>query len=431
MAKRRENYETAKMIIDRLEEKGPATQKQLIEELGVPKNTMNNNIRNILLEKLGIVEQLDNHKYGLKWHLPEEDEVKLHYHRTKRKLRRNPTPEEMAGLIKEAPDDVRRLLFKYIQFYREPDPNEIASAASEVWNMVVLGGLCGRFKTKKIWFEMRVPKLIIEGIDQGTFDQIMKGDPSAHLDEARHYLEDFPDMRPRIVYDKDGSRVSYKVDWTDDVKNILHSSDLWCNRFEVQIPTRLDRNLYRRYKEFLDRNGDYAIARISEMAIRCVPSREAIDDLLIWVDEPDKRYHALTALGYFCKNGIEVDQLDDETRNRVVNSLLDSFFGETSDDLMYEQALEIIEMLDGRDKTAIAKSKQFIFMSLEKGLDDGRCRGLGQWLARDPIIRGKLIEGAEDVMACAEDDRVAKLCRSFIKDVSREQNLTLTGHCSL
>jgi Mn-dependent DtxR family transcriptional regulator len=109
MTERREHYEVARKIIDRLEEKGPATPKQLRDELVVHKNSVNRNLRGILLKKLGIVEKLDNDKYGLKWHLPEEDEVKLHYHRTKRKLKRNPTPEEMAGLIKESPDDARRV----------------------------------------------------------------------------------------------------------------------------------------------------------------------------------------------------------------------------------------------------------------------------------------------------------------------------------
>lgn len=246
----------------------------------------------------------------------------------------------------------------------------------------------------------------------------MNGDPPIHLDEARRYLEDFPEIGPRIIYDKDGAWVSYKIEWTDDVKNILHSSYLWRKRFEVLIPKRLDGNLYRRYKDFLDRNGDYALARISEMAIRCIPSQEAMDDLLIWMEEPEKRYHALTALSYFCKNGLEVDHLDEETQRKVANSILDSFFGETSsDDLMYEQALEIIEMLDVRDEEVVAKSKEFIRSSLRKGLDDDRLRKLGQWLARDPRLKKELIEGVEDVMIDSKNDRVAKLCKSFIKSI--------------
>jgi len=418
MNKRLKNYEAARMIIDRLEEKGPATPKQLRDELGVPKNSVYRNLRVMLHEKLGIVERLDNDKYGLKWHLPEEDEVKLHYHRTKRKLKRNPTPEEMAGLIKEAPDDARRLLFKYIPFYREPDQNEISSAASEVWNMIVWGGLYGKFKTKKNWFETGVTKVAIDGIDQETFDQIMNGEPPVQLDEAIHYLESFPEMGPRIISDKEGARIWYKIEWTDDVKNILHPSYPWRKRFEVLLPRRLDLKLYRRYKNFLDRNSDYALARISEMARRCVPSQGVIDDLLIWMEGPEKSYHALTALDYFCKNGLEVDQLDEETQRKVANSLLDSFFGETSsDDLMYGSALEIIEMLDVRDGEVSTKSKELVLSSLRGGSDEIRCRKLGEWLARDPGLRDELIEGLEDIMDDAENDRVAKLCKSFIKSI--------------
>jgi len=414
MAKRRENYETARMIIDRLEEKGPATQTQLIDELGIPKNTMNNNVRGILLKKLGIVEKLDNHKYGLRWHLPEEDEVKLHYHRKKQKLRRNPTPEEMAGLIKEDPDDARRLLFKYIPSYREPDQNEISSAASEVRDMIVWGGLYGKFKTKKDWFEMGVSKVVIDGIDQETFNQIANGE-SSELEEPKRYLKDFPEMGPKITSKKERGRISYKVEWTDDAKNVLHSSYFWRKRFEVQLPIRLDQNLYRRYKEFMDRNGDYALARISEMAEKCAPSQEAINDLLSWMVSPENGHQALAALKYFCENGLEIGQLDDETQTKIANSLLDAFFFcDISDDQIYDPALEIIELLDVRDSKVAAKSNDLILSSLRRGSDDIRCRKLGQWLARDPRLRKALVRSVEDIMHDSEDDRVQKLCESFI-----------------
>lgn len=410
------------MIIDRLEEKGPATQKQLIDELGIPKNTMNNNIRNILFKKLGIVLKLDNDKYGLKWHIPEEDEVKFHYHKMSRKLKRNPTPEEMAGLIKKDPSDARRLLFKYIPLYREPDRNEISSAASEVWDMIVWGGLYGKFKTKKNWFEMRVSKVVVTGIDESTFDKIMNSEPPVQLAEAGRYLEDFPEMGPTITSKKDGARMLYKTEWDDDVKNVLrpllHSYHFWRKRFEVQLPRRLDEKLYRRYREFLNRNEDYALARITEMAEKCAPSQDALDDLLKWMGSPKNGHQALMALRYFCKNGLEVGQLDDETQKKIANSLLDAFFsGKPSDDQRYEPAMEIIAMLDVREDGVVSKSKEIILSSLRKGSDENRIQELKQWLAQDPKLRGELIEGAEAVMMDSEDDRVARLCKSFIKSI--------------
>jgi DNA-binding MarR family transcriptional regulator len=413
------------MIIDRLEEKGPATPKQLRDELGVHKNTVNRNLRKILFKKLGIVERLENDRYGLRWHLPEEDRVKLHYSRTKRKLRRNPTPEEMAGLIKEAPEEARRLLFKYIPFYREPDQNEISLAASEVWKMIVWGGLSGqpkikkeqRLKTKKELFDMGVSKAAIDGIAIETFDMIMNKDPSIPLEEARRYIEEFPEMKPRITETRDGGRLSSKIEWPEDVKKILHSSYQWRGRSEVQVPRRLDEKLYRRYREFIDKNADYALGRIGEMARDSAPTQETIDDLLRWIAAPETRSRALDALSSFCKNGLEVGQLDEDARIKIAHSLLETFFGDTSDDTMYEDALKIIEMVDVRDEETVAKCKRFIGSSLRKGGHDLKIMKLGGWLAKDPMLREGLIKISEDIMAGAEDDRVSELCKRFIRSI--------------
>ena len=417
MAKRRGHHETARMIIDRLEEKGPATPKQLRDELGVHKNTINRNLREILFKKLGIVERLDNDRYALRWHLPEEDRVKLHYSRTKRKLRRNPTPDEMAGLIKEAPEEARRLLFKYIPLYREPGQNEISSAASEFWEMIVWGGLSGQLKTKKELFDMGVSKAAIDGIAIETFDMIKSKDPSIPLKEARRYIEEFPEMKPRISETRDGGRLSSKIEWPEDVKRILHSSYQWRGRSEVQVPRRLDEKLYRRYREFIDKNADYALGRIGEMARDSAPTQEAIDDILGWIDPSETRSLALEALSQFCKNGLEVGQLDEDARKKIAHSLLDTFFGEMSDDIMYEDALKIIEMVDVRDEETVAKCKRFIGSSLRKGGHDLKIMKLGGWLAKDPKLREGLIKISEDIMAGAEDDRVSELCKRFIRSI--------------
>jgi DNA-binding MarR family transcriptional regulator len=405
------------MIINRLEEKGPATPKQLRDELGVHKNTVNRNLREILFKKLGIVERLENDRYGLRWHLPEEDRVKLHYSRSKRKLRRNPTPEEMAGLIKEAPDEARRLLFKYIPFYRDPDKNEITSAASEVWEMVVWGGLSGQLKTKKKLFDLGVSKAAIDGIAIETFDMVISKDPAIPLEEARRYIEEFPEMKPRISETRDGGRLSSRIEWPEDVKRILHSSYQWRGRLEVQVPRRLDEKLYRRYREFIDKNTDYALARIGEMAKTSAPTQEAVDDLLGWIDPPETRSRALEALSSFCKNGLEVGQLDEDARKKISHSLLETFFREMSDDTMYEDALKIIEMVDVRDEVTVAKCQRFIGSSLRKGGHDLRLMKLGGWHAKDPKLRDWLIEISEDVMSGAEDDTVADLCKRFIKSI--------------
>jgi len=323
----------------------------------------------------------------------------------------------MAGLIKEAPEEARRLLFRYIPFYREPDQNEISSAASEVWEMVVWGGLSGQLKTKKKLFDMGVSKAVIDGIAIETFDMIMNKDPSIPLEEARRYIEEFPEMKPVISEKSDGGRLSSRIEWPEDVKKILHSSYQWRGRFEVQVPKKLDDKLYRRYREFIDKNADYALARIGEMARESAPTQETIDDLLGWIAAPETRSRALEALGSFCKNGLEVGQLDEDARIKIVHSLLETFFGETSDDTMCEEALKIIEMVDVRDEETVAKCQRFIDSSLRKGGPDLKSMKLGEWLAKDPKLRYGLIERSEDIMAGAEDDRVSELCKRFIRSI--------------
>ncbi len=246
---------------------------------------------------------------------------------------------------------------------------------------------------------------------------VMSKDPAIPLKEARRYIEEFPEMKPVIYETRDGGRLSSKIEWPEDVKKILPSSYQWRGLSEVQVPKKLDVKLYRRYREFIDKNADYALARIGEMARGSAPTPQAIDDLLGWIAAPETRSRALEALSSFCKNGLEVDKLDDDAREKIAHSLLDSFFGEKSDDIMYEEALKIIEMVDVRDEEVVAKCKRFIGSSLRKGGHDLKIMKLGGWLAKDPKLRDGLIELSEDVMARAEDDRISELCKRFIRSI--------------
>ena len=360
-------------------------------------------------------------KYALKWHLPDEYKVKDCYNNMKCKLLRNPTPQEISGLIKERPNEARDLLFKYIPGYREPTEEEISSATNKVLGMVILGAWdeLSSPNIKKEWFEQGIDKVIIEGIDQASFNELLENKSLISLDETRSYLEDFPEMKPKISRDREDTQISYKIEWPDDINNLLYSSDHWSQQFEVRVPKRFDQEKYQKYKALLDRNGDYALTRISKMASGYSLSQEVINDLLGWTEDLKKRYGALDALRYFCKNGLEVDQLDEKTQKRVVYSLLDSFFADKSNSYAYENALEIIEMLDVRNKVVAAKSIEFISWALRKKERDGRYQKLGEWLAKDPCVREELIEGMENVMANTEDDQVALSCKMFVKSIVR------------
>ena len=153
------------------------------------------------------------------------------------------------------------------------------------------------------------------------------------------------------------------------------------------------------------------------MARESAPTQETIGDLLRWIAAPKTRSRALEALGSFSKNGLEVGQLNEDARKKISHSLLETFFGETSDDTMYEEALKIIEMVDARDEEAVAICQRFIGSSLRKGGPDLKIMKLGGWLAKDPKLRDGLINISEDIMAGAEDDRVSELCKRFIRSI--------------
>ena len=90
MKMKKKRYQASRAIIERLE-KGAATPKQLSDELLIPPNTVMHNLRRFL-PALGLIKQLPDGKYCMRWSEPEEFRVKSTYDTLRKKLLRPPTP---------------------------------------------------------------------------------------------------------------------------------------------------------------------------------------------------------------------------------------------------------------------------------------------------------------------------------------------------
>lgn len=63
--------EAIKKIMDRLE-RGPATPKELEDDLGIGHSTINHVLHHSIASKIGLFKQLDNGKYAVKWYSSED-----------------------------------------------------------------------------------------------------------------------------------------------------------------------------------------------------------------------------------------------------------------------------------------------------------------------------------------------------------------------
>jgi hypothetical protein len=228
MAQRKKG-EASLLIIKYLGDNGPATYAELERELVIPPRTVENAIREILLKRHNLVKKLSNDKYALIWYVEEDAIIKS----LKRKLLRNPLPEELACLVKKSPSESRDILFQNIPGYREPTDEEITSSSQILWK-TILSPL--ELPSKKDLFEKGVLKAVFEGVDRETLNAILKNELSPFRDEGGSYLEEFPEMKPKMAIQEKDRQIVYRIDWSDEAKKVLSKIDSWKQTSEIRIP---------------------------------------------------------------------------------------------------------------------------------------------------------------------------------------------------
>ena len=353
--KREKSSEVGRRIIEYLE-RYPATIEEVSKKTEINKETVKSNLRGRLMY-LGLLRKLDKGKYVAKWISDEEIRVKASYRYLEEMLRRRPSSEEVAIGLKETPQRSKELLLKYIPRYSEPGPEEIRRSCLALAKIIAYGSL--KFPNKKALFRYGTEHLVVDGLDLETLNEILAGVPTERLDEAMDYLKKFPGMRPRLEYQDRGNKRHYTVKWSLDAIDYLHTCCPKDQSAEVLIPCRPKANLSR-YWELKKLVGgesrSYAMAGIEAIARYCVPTPKVLEDLLNWLRSTDNKQDILAILKMFCRNGLEVGEIDESLKVHICETLSAIAFEagqsiEEFDDRWI--ALEILKMADVRnDRTS-------------------------------------------------------------------------------
>lgn len=408
-------------ILVRLD-KGPASPKKLEDELYLGHSTVNHVLKHSTLAKAGIIKQLSDGRYALKWF--EENDVENAYHKLERMFGRSPTPLEFAGFVKKHPNEARDLLLKNIFNYHEPREEDIILAANNLWKMVI--GYAWRERglpsSKKYWFDEGIKKVVIVGMDCETVGEILKGRYQGNNDEVREYLNEFSMMRPEIASERANDEIKYRITCPDELKNALHPLRPYSQTMEIRIPLRpiSDRDPFWNVQE----NGFESIINFAEVFS---PDARIIDSLLSFVGTVYDGPEFLKALKKFCQNGLEVEQIDRDTKDKIISALLGKAFkfddwggNERKKDEHLpanmrkiskedrEVAFDIIRMLNVREGPGFAAAMRYIRDSMSLKMND-RLEGpdflqVASWLAEDSKTKLELINMAEEILACACDE---------------------------
>ena len=213
-------------------DKNPALPKQIVDDLRLGHSTVMYALRDSLLAKNGIIIQLSDGRYALKWYDSDEDAVRRTYEQICGKLLRNPLPEEFAGLIRKTPSEARDILYRYIAGYREPTSEEISSSENRLFKKIAIGSWLKNDgpTCKKSLYENGMKLITVEGINEELLKEILAGiDPDPYND-AQSYLKKYPLMESTISMIPHDKELHYKLDWSADARQTLRMIEPWNQR---------------------------------------------------------------------------------------------------------------------------------------------------------------------------------------------------------
>ena len=410
-AKDTNDFKNQKKILDMLEGEPPLLPKQLEDKLGLHHSSVMSTLRDSSLAKIGLIIQLDNGKYTVKWHEPEENKIKEAFTFFRRKLLRNPSPEEVAGQIRKSPAECRDLLFRYITGYREPTEDGITSSSIALQRMIAKSAwIMEKLPVnKKQWFEKGIEKAVISGINKRTYEEIVHNHSNFSLDDARTYFREFPELRSKIISLQEGSTIFYSLEFSEAARDVLHLIQPLEQSTEILVPRKFENPSFGRCENEYE---EFEFAKI--YADKYVLPQETMNRIIKLVGLPHNEIDVLITLKKFCQNAIEVDQLYPATKERIVSKLLEIAF-HMHDDLRrdYEkasdaqkeinEAFEIIEFLDVRNEIVIETAMKYLKEILNFPDNPDRPNGpdgfkVGKWLARDPSLKDSIVVHTKNLM---------------------------------
>lgn len=427
------------MIVKYLAENGPASYDDLSKNIPLPKRTVEYDIRDILLKRFGLVKKLHNDKYALKWY----DEQKDIIEKLKRKLLRNPNPEELADLLKKTPEEAKALLLLHIPHYREPTEEEMASSQNTLLKILIRGGL--HLPSKKELAEKGIMNMIVEGIDQETLNELFEKNPPVSLTEADNYLKDFPELEPRTTCIKEGKSIIYRVEWSDEAKQIMNNIDL--RKTYASCKIRLNYGSERSDNPFEGEDIATSLEIAEKLAEIYNPSQHVIDFLLKWAIKDHGDCNVLGTLKQFIQNGLEVDRLDENIRNKIASELVNvafiSYLGKYTSNSYFSKdnserniALDIIDMTNVRDETVVDIALDFVREQLgiiEISQDDKATKGpdidkVVKWLAKDAVLLEELTNEIDKLTKEANEIWQVDLCKRLLEIIGE---ISLDSSCGI
>jgi hypothetical protein len=410
------------LILKYLGENGPTSYEKISKDLEISQSTVENRIRKILIERHGLVRKLPNDKFALKWYTDEEDTANT----LKKKLLRNPLPEELAGLIRKSRSEAKDVLIKYLPGYREPTSDEMASSAKTLYKMIILGAL--ELPSKKKLFEKGIIGLSVEGIDQETLTDILEKRTSIDLNNAKSYLAEFPETRPEITFTEKHNWISCRVKWGEDVRMLLGSIDSWKQTAEIRIPWKYDKR--NQGGRLGGRDIVSALEIAEELADLYVPSEKIIGFLLDVAVEPHGDLIVLATLKKYCQNALEVGQLDEKVKDLLIPRLIEAAFftGDRNDFKERNIAFDIIEMLEARNEDIVDISSDYLDEWLNETPDDfpdakmpegPDAYRIAKWLSKDQNLRVELEQKLEDLIKKAEYSEQVSRFKNVLEQISQ------------
>ena len=421
-------------ILLRLDKK-PALPKQIVDDLQLNHSTVMYALRDSLLAKHGIIIQLRDGKYALKWYDSDEDVVRIKYEQIHEKLLRNPLPEEFAGIIRKTPSEARDMLYKNIAGYREPTSEEISSSENRLFKKIAVGSWLKNDgpTNKKSFYENGIKLITVKGINKEILEEILAGiDPDPYND-SRRYLKKYPLMESIISKIPRDKELHYKIEWSADARQTLRTIEPWNQIAEARIPEKFDES----FRFILDCPADTDVF-LDELSDNYVPSNEILDYLLKILSWPHRGELTLISLKKFCQNALLVGQFKDELNHAIALKLtefaFDQKFIRRDDDekASVEQserdtAFEIIELINIRTEDIIEPAKNYVFKILSNGnglWEEGYLKGpqldkVVAWLAKDPSIKEELIDKTRELWAKEREPESITFYNIFLNSLRR------------
>lgn len=423
--------EASKIIIKRMRE-GPVFKDDLVNELGIARTTVEYNL-NEFLPSLYLIKTLPDGRYALIGYSGDEDKIKTAHEKLREKFFGEPPLKAVAIEIKETPEKTRELLSKYTH-YREPTDEEMEKSAKEIqryllWNCWTDQKLHER-NFKKWGIEKGIEELEYSGFNGDSFSNLINKQSMPSVDEASNYLKSFPELEVEVKEKKDQKTAYYEFKWSEYAKNSFNmlggKLKPWEEQGQISLPRKLDRNVYNKYKSWIDRKPDYALDRIKDLARVSVPDDKALEDCLDWLKNPDfrNRGDVFSILRFFCINARDCEAIAPEKEEAILEIMASIAFNEGVEEKLRWESLNIIKIFDGEKVKEIAKT--YCLETIKKGCESvNYLSEIALWLYKNPEIEREIKEEVEQILMESNDKKIKLCAENFLKTTRSLQSAGL------